>query len=162
MSNIFKYIIMVALVCFSAITAFLSFSVFLLPTIEETLIKNAADKYFDEVMEYAAENSEAIKDYATSELELRREKNAQCYDQVHFNENSGALSFFDYGWVSYSEPQNESKVLFIHRSHSCYYIVTYTETPLNFNDFYMKPVAENIYLHHIINEDGFTYIGSGP
>lgn len=151
MSNTSKYIIMTALVCLSAATAFLSFELFLRPTIEEKLIERAAEKYFDEVMEYAAENSEAITEYAKRELKLRQEKNARCHEEVHFNENSGALSFFDYGWVSYSEPRNESEVVFIHCSHYCYYTVTYTEMPLNFNDFYMKPVADNIYLSYSIN-----------
>ncbi|MDE6600171.1 MAG: hypothetical protein K2K34_08860 [Oscillospiraceae bacterium] len=160
MENIFKYIIMTALVCLSATAAVWSFTVCLLPTIEETLTEKAADKYFEEVVNYAAENAEVITEYAKRELELRQEKNAQCYDQVYFNENSGALGFFEYGWVSYSEPMNESKVLFIHRSHSCDYIVTYTETPLNyFTDIYEETAADNIYLYHRINEDGLVYIG---
>lgn len=148
MSNTFKYIIMIALVCLSAATAFWSFELFLRPTIEEKLIEKAADKYFEEVANYAAENSEAITEYAKRELELRREKNEQYYDKLHLNETDGALSFFDYGLVIYSEPQDESKVLFVHHSHYCDYTVTYTEIPLNFDDLYsMKPVADNIYLY---------------
>lgn len=152
---------MAVLVCISVAAALHSFMFWIFPTIKETLAEKAADKYFEEVVEYAAENAEAITEYAKRELDLRQEKNAQCYDQIYFNENSGALAFFEYGWVSYSEPMNESKVLFIHRSHSCDYIVTYTELPLNyFTDIYEETAADNIYLYHRINEDGFTYMGS--
>lgn len=149
MSNIFKYIIMTALVCFSAATAFLSFELFLRPTIEEKLIEKAADKYFDEVVDYAAENADAIKEYATRELELRREKNVQCHDKVYFDESDGALDFFEYGVVSYCEPIEECKVWFVLHKHYCNYTVTYTETPLNyFTDHYEETVADNIYLSH--------------
>lgn len=161
--NIFNYIFTTFFVCVSAAVAISSFMFWIFPHIDEKLVEMAADKYFEEVVDYAAENAEAITEYAKRELNLRQEKNVQCYDQVYFNENSGVLSFFNYGWVSYSEPQNESKVLFIHRSHSCDYIVTYTETPLNyFTDIYEETAAENIYLYHRISADGFTYIGSGP
>lgn len=151
MSNISKYILMTALVCLSAAIAFWTFDIFLMQTIKETRIERAADRYLEEVAEYAAENSEAITEYAKRELKLRQERNARCYEQVNFNESDGALAFFDYGWVSYSEPRHESEVLFIHCSHCCYYTVTYTEMPLNFKEFFMELVADNIYLDHTMN-----------
>lgn len=148
MSNAFKYILMTALVCLSAAIAFWTFDISLMQIIKETRIEREADKYFEEVEEYAAENAEAITEFAKRELKLCQERNARCYDGVRFNEYDGALAFFDYGWVSYSEPRHESEVIFIHCSHCCYYTVTYTEMPLDFNDFGMKPVADNIYLSH--------------
>ena len=151
MSNASKYILMTALVCLSAAIAFWTFNMALMQTIKETRMEREADAYLKEGAEYAAENAEAITEYAKHELKLRQERDARCYEQVHFNESDGALAFFDYGWVSYSEPRHESEVIFIHCSHYCYYNVTYTEMPLNFKDFYMEPVADNIYLHHTMN-----------
>lgn len=68
MSNISKYILMTALVCLSAAIAFWTFDIFLMQTIKETRIERAADRYLEEVAEYAAENSEAITEYAKREL----------------------------------------------------------------------------------------------
>lgn len=143
---------MTALVCLSAATAVWSFDIFLMQTIKETIIENKADKYFAEVAEYAAENSEAIAEYAKRELELRKEKNVQCHDKVFFDESNGVLNFFDYGVVSYCEPIEEYRVWFSITKNCCNYTVTYTEMPLNyFNDIYEEKAADNIYLNHTMN-----------